>query len=154
MESDTRQVLVFGILNEELAFDISCVREVLRVQGIHPLPQSPDFIKGVTSVRNRVIVVIDLRKKFNMKPMEDRSQARIIVCKLQKFIVGLVVDRVSEVLTLARREIQPVPEIAYMQKEAVFILGIARVGERVITIIDLEKILTSDELASLSNIKK
>lgn len=153
-EKGAKQVLVFSLLNEELALDISCVREVLRFQEIHPLPRSPDFIEGVTSVRKNIITVIDLRKKFNIKSNADKSEMRIIVCRLNNFVVGLIVDKVKEVLTLSSQEIQPTPEIVSRQKESACIRGIARAGERVITLLDLEKILTSDEIASFSNIIK
>lgn len=153
-EKEAKQVLVFGLLNEELALDISGVREVLRPQEIHPLPQSPDFIEGVTNVRSRVIAVIDLRKRFNIQAAPNTPETRLIVCKLKNFVAGLIVDKAIEVLSVSRQEIQPTPEIVSLQRQAGYISGIIRVGERVITLIDLEKILTSDEIARFSEIKK
>ena len=149
-----RQILVFSLVNEELGLDISCVREVLRPQEIHPLPQAPDFIEGVINLRGHIIAVIDLRKRLNVKEIEDRSKMRIIVCKIKRFIVGLVVNSVSEIITLSEENIGPTPEVVSMQIEEDFMSGIARLGERIIVILDLENILTREEITRLSKIEQ
>ncbi|MBU0709704.1 MAG: chemotaxis protein CheW, partial [Candidatus Omnitrophica bacterium] len=120
----------------------------------HPLPRAPDFIDGVINLRGHIIAVIDLRKKFNIKASGDNSNRRIIICKIQKFIVGVVVDSVNEVLVLSREAIQPTPKIVSMQIDAGYISGIARLGERVITILNLEEILTKAKMSKLSKIKR
>jgi purine-binding chemotaxis protein CheW len=130
------------------------VREILRPQVIHPLPQTPDFIEGVINLRGHIIAVIDLLKKFNMEAAEDRRDMRIIVCKIKKFIVGLIVNRVSEIITLSKKDIQPTPEVISMQIETGFILGIARLGDRTIVILNLEDILTIKEVTKLSKMKR
>ncbi|MBU1906516.1 MAG: chemotaxis protein CheW, partial [Candidatus Omnitrophica bacterium] len=134
------EILTFNLLKEELGLGLSYVREVIIPQEIHPLPRAPDFIDGVINLRGHIIAVIDLRKKFNIKASGDNSQRRIIICKIQKFIVGVVVDSVNEVLVLSREAIQPTPKIVSMQIDAGYISGIARLGERVITILNLEEI--------------
>lgn len=149
-----RQILVFSLANDELGLDISCVREVLRPQEIHPLPQAPDFIEGVINLRGHIIAVIDLRKRLNVKKIEDRSKMRIIVCKIKRFIVGLVVNSVSEIITLSEENIGPTPEVVSMQIEEDFMSGIARLGERIIVILDLENILTKEEITKLSKIEQ
>ena len=149
-----RQILVFSLANDELGLDISCVREVLRPQEIHPLPQAPDFIEGVINLRGHIIAVIDLRKRLNVKEIEDRSNMRIIVCKIKRFIVGLVVNSVSEIITLSEENIGPTPEVVSMQIDEDFMSGIARLGERIIVILDLENILTRDEITKLSKIEQ
>ncbi len=151
---EERQILVFHVAKEELGLDISCVREILRPQVIHPLPQTPDFIEGVINLRGHIIAVIDLLKKFNMEATEDRRDMRIIVCKIKKFIVGLIVNRVSEIITLSKKDIQPTPEVISMQIETGFILGIARLGDRTIVILNLEDILTIKEVTKLSKMKR
>lgn len=148
------EILAFSLLNEELGLDISCVREVLKPQEIHPLPKAPAFIEGVINLRGRIIAVIDLRKRFGIEAAEDRPKMRIIICKIGKFILGLIVDGVSEVVNLSEKDIQPTPEIVSMQIENSYVAGIARIGERVITILNLEEILTKEEITKLSKIKK
>ena len=149
-----RQILVFSLANDELGLDISCVREVLRPQEIHPLPQAPDFIEGVINLRGHIIAVIDLRKRLTVKEIEDRSKMRIIVCKIKRFIVGLVVNSVSEIIALSEENIGPTPEVVSMQIEEDFMSGIARLGERIIVILDLENILTREEITRLSKIEQ
>lgn len=154
VKEKTLQILVFNLLNEELGLDISYVREVLKLGEIHPLVQAPDFIEGVIKVRDYIIAVMDLRKKFNLQPIEDKSKMRIIVCKLNTFIVGLIVDSVLEVLGLSQNDIQPTPGIISMQTKGSNLSGIARVGERVIAILDLQKLLTNEEIDKLSLLNK
>ena len=153
-KKEERQILVFNLMKEELGLDISCVREVLRPQEIHTLPQAPDFIEGVINLRGYIIAVIDLRKRFDIKAIEDRPKMRIIVCKIKKFIVGLIVNSVSEIIALSKEDIQPTPEVVSMQIEAGFISGIARLGERIIVVLNLEDILTKEEITKLSKIKQ
>jgi purine-binding chemotaxis protein CheW len=149
-----RHILVFRLAGEELALEISYVREVLNMGAIHPLVRGPDFIEGVINVRNYIITVMDLRKKFGMKPAEGKTGMRIIVCKIDKFIVGLIVDHVSEVLPLSKTEIQATPGIVSADLKNNCISAIARYGERIIPILNIEKILTSEEINSLSAVKK
>ncbi|MDP2912963.1 MAG: chemotaxis protein CheW [Candidatus Omnitrophota bacterium] len=153
-EKKGKEILTFRLLNEELGLDISCVREVLRPQEIHALPRAPDFIDGVINLRGHIIAVIDLRKKFNIKAVEDSPKTRIIICKIKKFIVGIVVDSVNEVISLSKQDIHATPEIVSIQIEDGYISGIARVGERVITLLDLEKVLTKEKMDKLSELKK
>jgi purine-binding chemotaxis protein CheW len=152
-EKGERQILVFSLMKEELGLDISCVREVLSAQEIHPLPQTPDFIEGVIHVRGHIIAVIDLRKKFNIKDAEDRSM-RIIVCKIKNFIVGLLVNSVSEIISLSNEHIKPTPRVVSMQIETGFISGIARLGERIIVVLNLEDLFTKEEETKLSTMRR
>lgn len=149
-----KQIVVFQLAHEELGLEVAYVREVLRVGEIHPLVHAPDFIEGVVKLRNHIIAVMDLRKKFNRAPREDKSGTRIIVCTLQGFIVGLIVDSVSEVLRISPQDIQPTPGILSLHMKDNCLAGIARAGERVIAILDLEKILTNEERGTLSLLKK
>jgi len=153
-EKEERQILVFSMMKEELGLDISCVREVLRPQEIHPLPQAPDFIEGLINLRGHIIAVIDLRKRLNIKETEDRPKMRIIVCRIKTFIVGVVVNSVSEIIALSKDDIEPTPEVISMQIEADFISGIARLGERIIVILNLENILTKEEITKLTKIEQ
>ena len=147
-------ILVFNLLQEELGIEVSCVCEVLRPQQIHPLPRTPEFIEGVINLRGHIIAVMDLRKKFGLKMAPDQSNIRIIVCKIKKMIVGIIVDSVSEVLTVTQESIEPAPGIISLQIEDNYISGIARVAERVIVILNLEKILTKEDISRLSQIKR
>lgn len=154
IEKEERQVLVFDLLNQEMGLDISSVREVLKPRQIHPLPQAPKFIEGVVNLRDHIIAVIDLRKRFDAEVDRKRPALRIIVCRVGRFIVGLVVDSVIEVISLSERQIEPEPEVVSEQIEYGYVSGIARLGERVIMILDLAKLLTKKEITELDELKK
>lgn len=154
MKKDEKQILIFSLSGEDLGLDISCVREVLKPQKIHPLQNAPEFIEGVIELRGHIIVAMDLRKKFNIESLADRPQMRIIVCTVKSFIVGLVVDSVSEVVSLSDANIMLSPQTAALRFGDNYIAGIVRLGQRVITLLDLEKILTAETLGKLSEIRK
>jgi len=149
-----RQILVFSVANEEMGLDISCVREVLRPQAICPLPRTPAFIEGVINLRGHLVALIDLRKRLNATQTADENQKRIIVCKVNKSIVGLTVNSLKEIIALSEEEIRPTPGVVSMQTETEVLSGIATVGERMIPILDLDHILTKKEFTELSKMER
>jgi purine-binding chemotaxis protein CheW len=153
-KKENRQILVFSVASEELGLDISCVREVLRPQEIYPLPKTPPFIEGVINLRGHIVALIDLRKRLNARQVEDETKKRIIVCKLNKSIVGLTINSLREIIALSEEDIRPTPEVVAMQMEADVISGIATIGKRIIPILDLEHILTKKEVTELSALER
>jgi len=153
-KKEDRQILVFSVANEEMGLDISCVREVLRPQAIYPLPKTPPFIDGVINLRGHIVALIDLRKRLDARQIEDENNKRIIVCKLNKSIVGLTVSSLKEIITLSEEHIRPTPEVVSMQMETDVVSGIATVGNRMIAILDLEHILTKKEAVELSALER
>jgi purine-binding chemotaxis protein CheW len=153
-KKEDRQILVFSVANEEMGLDISCVCEVLRPQAIYPLPITPPFIEGVINLRGHIVALIDLRKRLNARQIEDENKKRIIVCKVNKSIVGLTVNSLREIIALSEEDIRPTPEVVSMQMETEVISGIATVGKRMIAILDLEHILTKKEAAELSALER
>jgi purine-binding chemotaxis protein CheW len=153
-KKEDKQILVFRVASEELGLDISCVREVLRPQEIYPIPKAPPFIEGVINLRGHIVALIDLRKRLTAKEMGDETNKRIIVCRVNRFIVGLTVNSLKEIIALSKEDIKPLPEVVSMQMETDMLLGIARVGERIIPILNLEHILTKKEVTELSTIER
>jgi purine-binding chemotaxis protein CheW len=153
-KKEEKQILVFTLASEELGLDISCVREVLRPQKTYPLPKTPHFIEGVIHLRGYIVALIDLRKRLILSPIGEEPNKRIIVCRVNKFIVGLTVNSLREIVTLSKEDIMPTPEVLSTQMETEVLLGIARVGERIIPILDLEHILTRKEITELSAIEQ
>jgi purine-binding chemotaxis protein CheW len=153
-KKEDRQILVFSVANEEMGLDISCVREVLRPQAIYPLPKTPPFIDGVINLRGHIVALIDLRKRLDARQIEDENNKRIIVCKVNKSIVGLTVSSLKEIITLSEEHIRPTPEVVSMQMETDVVSGIATVGNRMIAILDLEHILTKKEAVELSALER
>jgi purine-binding chemotaxis protein CheW len=148
-KEDTK-ILVFRVADEELGLDISCVREVLRPQEITPLPKTPSFIEGVINLRGHIVALIDLRKRLTTKEMGEETNKRIIICRVNRLIVGLTVNSLREIVGLSKEDIKPLPEVVSMQMDAEMISGIAKVDERIIPILNLEHILTKKEVGELS----
>jgi purine-binding chemotaxis protein CheW len=151
---EQRKILVFRLANEELGLDILSVREVLRPQKIYPLPKAPHFIEGVINLRGHIVPLIDLRKRLLEEQTEDEPNLRIIVCKVKKFVFGLTVNGLREIVALSKEDIEPTPEVVAMQMESDLISGIAKIGERIIPILDVEHILTKKEEIELSTFEK
>lgn len=152
-KKEERKILVFQVANGELGLDISCVREVLRPQEIYPLPKTPDFIEGVINLRGHIVALIDLRKRLHGKQTEEPGK-RIIICKVNKLIVGLTVNSLKEIIALSEENIRPTPKVAAMQMEADVTTGLAKIGERIIPILDLAQIITKKKAAQLSGLER
>jgi purine-binding chemotaxis protein CheW len=147
---EEKQILVFCSAGLELGLDISCVREVLRPQAICPLPWMPAFIEGVINLRGRIVVLIDLAKRLDAARAEEEPRKRIIVCRVKKFIIGLMVSRLKEIIALPRERIAPTPEMVSLQVGSEALSGIARLGDRIIPLLDLDRLLTQKEATELS----
>ena len=148
-----RQILVFTLGRKELGLDLACVREVLRAQEIHSLPKTPPFIEGVIHWRGRLIPLIDLRKKLHGEQMEAEPCKRIIICRVNKFIVGLTVESLKEIVALPEEDIKAIPEVVSLHAETEILSGIGRVAERIIPILNLEQVLNKREVTELSTLE-
>ena len=142
------QLVIFSLADEYYGLDISDVEGIINMQAITTLPQAPAFVVGVTSLRGKVLPVVDLRKRFGL-PQEDASKdTRIIVVDVAGAIVGMVVDAVSEVMNVPVEAIEP-PSSLVTTVDSDFIKGIAKVEERLVILLDLAKLLTAGELMEL-----
>jgi len=149
---DELQLVAFFLQGEEFAVDIQRVREVLKLPPITPLPQSLDFIEGVINLRGEVIPVVDLRKRFRLADASKSDKARIIIVEIEEGLVGLIVDSVTEVLHLIPSAIEPPPRrLAGTRSE--FISGVGKLGDRLIIILHLEKILSTEEQLELEHLQ-
>jgi chemotaxis signal transduction protein len=148
------QLVTFMLGAEEYGVPISQIQEIDRLAKITKVPKAAAFIEGITNLRGEVIPVLDTRKRFELetKPADDRT--RIIIVDLGGVKTGLVVDSVREVLNLARKDIAPPPEAIGSGIDQQFISGIGKVdaGKRMIVLLDVERILSRQEQAHLSEI--
>ena len=148
------QLVTFMLGAEEYGIPISQIQEIDRLAKITKVPKAAEFIEGITNLRGEVIPVLDTRKRFELevKPSDDRT--RIIIVDLGGVKTGLVVDSVREVLNLARKDIAPPPEAIGSGIDQQFISGIGKVdaGKRMIVLLDVERILSRQEQAHLSEI--
>lgn len=139
-----RQLVVFSLANEFFGIDIATVQEIVRMQTVTRLPNTPDFMEGVTNLRGKVIPVIDLRKRFGLPRQEHTGATRIIVVEIHGIIAGMIVDAVQEVLRVPADQIEPLNEIK-SQVSAEYLLGVAKVEDRLIVLLDLNKIWGLEE---------
>jgi purine-binding chemotaxis protein CheW len=148
------QLVTFMLGAEEFGIPISQIQEIDRLGKVTKVPNAAQFIEGITNLRGEVIPVLDTRKRFELdvKPADDRT--RIIIVDLGGIKTGLVVDSVREVLNLARKDIAPPPEAIGSAIDQQFISGIGKVdaGKRMIVLLDVEKILSRQEQAHLSEV--
>jgi len=150
-EPQELQVVIFGLGNEEYGVDISSLREIIRMVDITRIPKLPDFIEGVINLRGQTTTVIDLRKRFDMDPALTAS-ARMIIVDLKGESIGMIVDSVSEVKSISLDDIDQVPSIKETRTQD-YLKGICKLGERIIILLDHEKILSELELAQTEKVK-
>jgi len=149
--SELLQLVSFFIGSEEYAVDILYVQEINRMSHITKVPNAPDFINGVINLRGRVIPVVDLRLKFGMMKKEDDKNTRIIVIEINAKTVGFLVDSVNEVLRISKDVTEPPPELA-MGINSEYIKAVGKLEDRLLILIDLEKILSKEESVQLNGV--
>ena len=145
------QVVAFVLNNEEFACDINNVREVLKMVKVTPLPQSLKFVEGVINLRGEVIPLVDLRKRFNLPEVDYSERSRIIIVEVGPSQVGLIVDEVSEVLRLSSSQIQASPS-GITGGDNELIVGVGKIEQRLLIILNLEYILSTEEQLALEDI--
>ena len=147
-EAHELQLVTFHLGEEEFGVKILVVNEIIRLTQITQVPNAPAFIEGVINLRGRVLPVVGLRKRFNMKniPLDDRS--RIIVMELNHNVVGFLVDAVSEVLRIPVSTVEPAPAVvAGIGSE--YIEGVGKLDDRLLILLDLEALLGDTDLGEL-----
>lgn len=144
--------LTFRLNDEEFGLEILKVREIISMMDITAVPRVPEYIKGVVNLRGKVIPVVDLRAKFGMQTIEETDETCIIVAYIGEVEVGLVVDRVSEVMDIEQSEIEPPPAFGHAV-DTKFILGMGKAHEKVTILLDISEVL-SDDTGDLNGLGK
>mgnify|MGYP000580152556 CR=1 FL=1 len=145
--------LTFELGEETYGLEILKVQEIIKMQEITKVPRTPDYVKGVINLRGKVMPVIDLRRIFEMEDVEASRDTCIIVVQVQRgetsIILGVIVDKVSEVLEIGAEEIEPPPALG-TQVDTQFILGMAKTKDSVKILLDIDKVMTEGEMESLA----
>ncbi len=155
LSSTADKFLSFFISDEEYGLEILKVREIIGLTGITPLPKTPAHVRGVINLRGRIIPVIDLRTQFGMGITKETEETCIIVVDVelegreQSLQLGCVVDRVSEVLSIPSDAIEAAPEFG-TRVGSEFILGLGKVKDSVLILLNIDKVLQCSELEELS----
>ena len=141
--------LTFHLGGEEYGLAILKVQEIIGIMAITRVPRTPDYIRGVINLRGKVISVVDLRRKFEMEIQLDTERTCIIVVQMvqngAQVTMGLLVDEVSEVLNVDGEKIEPPPTFG-TTVEADFIFGMGKIGQKVIMLLDVEKVLATSTI--------
>ena len=144
--------LTFALGKEEYGLEILKVREIIGYMDVTAVPRTPPYVKGVINLRGQVISVIDLRRKFAMEDAARTEQTCIVVVEIaqagRKLSIGIVVDRVSEVLNIAAETIEDAPAFG-TAVDTDFILGMGKIGDAVKILLDIDRVLTATEVVGL-----
>lgn len=143
-EMDLEQLVVFSLADESYGVDIGKVSGIERMQEITRIPRTADSIEGVINLRGRVIPIVDLRKVFCLPLSEETKDTRIVVVDISGRLIGCMVDAVTEVFRIPADSVEP-PSSVLSGSESNYLLGIAKLENRMIILLDLDKVLALDE---------
>lgn len=152
---EQQQYLTFLLANEECAISILKVREIIEYDAVTTVPKMPEWVRGVINLRGSVVPVVDLTAKFGMEQKPVGKTTCIVIVETQfenqETIVGLIVDAVSQVMELSADDIQPVPDFGTRVKMD-YLIGMAQSGKKFALLLDVDKVLTTEELHDLSEV--
>jgi purine-binding chemotaxis protein CheW len=156
---DTKKFLTFTLKDEDYGIHILKVREIIGYMEVTPVPQTPEFVKGVVNLRGKVIPVINLRSRFGMAETDVTDETCIIVVEVtfetddesETIQMGIVVDTVEEVQDIPRDNIDPAPNFGG-EIDTEYIEGMGKIEENVIILLDINRVLTDEELVALKDV--
>jgi purine-binding chemotaxis protein CheW len=142
------QLVTFRVGGEEFGLDVFSVHEILRYEPPTPMPKAPAFVDGVLDVRGTLVPVVDLRRRFELAEQRHDEDTRIVLVDFGGERLGLVVDEVREVLRVPETAVAPPPSFV-RGLAAEFLRGIVKLGDRLVVLVDLDRILSSQERIAL-----
>lgn len=146
---ETRQIITFKLGEEEFGVDILQVREIEKLeQEVTRVPKAPKFVEGVFNLRGDIVPVVDLRKRFGLSLKPVGYETRVIIVEVNDNPVGMMVDTVTEVLRIPVSSIEDAPNIT-RGVDAYFLSGVAKINDRLIILLNLERALSADETKEL-----
>lgn len=149
--------LTFHIGNEEYGLEILKVIEIIGLSSITDVPRTPPFVKGVINLRGRIIPVVDLRIKFGLPQIEYNDRTCIIIVLItrgdRQVQTGVIVDHVSEVISIGSSQFEATPSFG-PSVDTRFILGIGKMGERVVLLLDVDEVLSTEEIGIVDQVAK
>ncbi|MES1981828.1 MAG: chemotaxis protein CheW [Pseudomonadota bacterium] len=144
-EGDSRELLTFTLGSEEYGIDILKVQEIRGYDAVTTIANTPAFIKGVINLRGIIVPIVDLRIKFNLGKIEYDQFTVVIILNVAKRVVGIVVDGVSDVIALTPDQLKAAPEFS-TALDTQYILGLGTMDERMIIVMDIEKLMSSRDM--------
>lgn len=152
ISGDEEQIVSFCLGRETFAVKVSQVREIGKVQDITKIPKMPDYIEGVMNLRGQITTVIDLKKRFGIGSESGSgvtAASRIIIAEIGDTQIGIIVDAVEDVMRVPRASISPPPTTLTVGTEAGFLTGICKLPDRLVMLLDLNKIMSANEMEQI-----
>ncbi len=149
----SEQLVVFELAGEHYGVDIGAVNTIIRMQEVTRIPRAPEFVEGVINLRGSIIPVIDLRKRFGLGAGETTKASRIVVVEASGQMIGMIVDAVAETLRLSADSIEP-PSPVIASVDAEYLRGVGKQDNRLVILLDLDRVLTTKEISSLARVEK
>lgn len=146
------QLVIFRLAKEEYGLPITQVQEINRLVPITKLPQTPSFMEGIINLRDRIIPVVDLRKRFQLAITDYTDDTRIIIVEVNGQTVGVIVDAVTEVVRLVSTSVEPPPQSFVL--DAKYIHGVGKLDDRLLILLNIDNILTTQEEIALRQISE
>jgi purine-binding chemotaxis protein CheW len=145
------QLVAFRVGREEFGVDVRKVEGVISLVDITRMPRAPEFVEGIINLRGQIIAVVDLAKRLQIPAAERSSESRIVVVEAQDVKVGLIVVS-PEVININKDDVESSPTLAAGDVESSFIKGIVKIDERLLILLDVEKVLSEEERADIGGI--
>lgn len=147
------KVIVFALANEEYGIEVEKVKTIERMMPMTRVPKTYDFVKGVINLRGVVVPVIDLRGRFGLPESEYTDNSRIVIISVNDMEVGMIVDSANDVIDVDSDQIQDPPEIVGGVR-AKYLRGVAKVGERLLVLLNLKEVLSKSEIIKLEELEE
>jgi purine-binding chemotaxis protein CheW len=151
MAVEKKQLVVFNLAEEAYAVDIAVVREIIQMQSITHVPGTPHSVEGVINLRGSVIPIVDLRKRFKLNGVDKDKDTRIVVVSCKGQDVGVIVDSVAEVLRIPVDSIEPSSSV-FTEEHLEYLLGIVKTTDKLIILLDMDQVLSRQDIVTLNSI--
>ncbi|MEN3295250.1 MAG: purine-binding chemotaxis protein CheW [Burkholderiales bacterium] len=149
---NANEALAFTLGSEEYGINILKVQEIRGYDAVTRIANAPDFIKGVVNLRGIIVPIVDMRIKFNLgTPTYDQFTV-VIILNIGDRVVGMVVDSVSDVITLTADQIKPAPEMGTALNTD-YLIGLGTIDERMLILVDIDKLMSSDEMGLIDSLR-
>ncbi|MCL2440916.1 MAG: chemotaxis protein CheW [Treponema sp.] len=156
-KTESRQLVTFQLGEELYGVNIMDVKEIVRVQSIRPIPNAPSYVEGIFNLRSEIIPIINLHKRFHLRKLvsteEDELLSGFIIVDIDGMKLGIIIDRISRVVTVEKEDIQPPPQM-FSGIGAEYIQGVVRQEEGYLIILDIRDLFNPKELQKIAELRR
>jgi purine-binding chemotaxis protein CheW len=150
MNDGVLEALAFKLGNEEYGIKILQVQEIRGYESVTRIASAPEHVKGVVNLRGTIVPIVDMRIKFKLGEPTYNQFTVVIILNIQDRVVGMVVDSVSDVISLTADQIKPAPDMGALNTD--YVVGLGTVDERMIILVDIDRLMTSDDMGVIDTV--